>query len=237
MDKNTKSSVAILGSFLALVPLLSAALYLLGLSYHEGYLEIYGLNSSQFPIASDKALSTGFLTFSIESFPFRIYSISIAFLILLRLSFFQDFLGYFQNEFREKNLNKISRTKINFNNGWSFLILLMRLFGMLFILVVIAVTAYKSGKAQANFEQSNVTSTNTTISNIIYKREDNSKLPFEPIGNASLVICNSNSCAYWVKSETRILQTDRIEKISIIPMKALPKAEISWLTSVLQYLK
>ena len=222
---------------MALVPLLTAALYLLGLSYHEGYLEIYGLNNSQFPIASDKALSTGFLTFSIESFPLRIYSFSIAFLILLRLSFFQDFLSFFQNEFREKNLNKIPRTKINFKNGWNLLFLLMRLFGILFILVVIVVNAYESGKAQANFEQTNVTNTNTTISNIVYKREDNSKVPFEFIGNAISIICNSNLCAYWVKNETRILQIDRIEKISIIPMKPLPKTKSSWLASVLQYFK
>jgi hypothetical protein len=47
---------------LAVVPVLTATLYLMGLSFHEGFLDIYGVDSSLFPLASDTALLQGFFT-------------------------------------------------------------------------------------------------------------------------------------------------------------------------------
>ena len=47
---------------LAVVPVLTATLYLMGLSSHEGLLDVYGVDSSLFPLASDTALLQGFFT-------------------------------------------------------------------------------------------------------------------------------------------------------------------------------
>lgn len=45
---------------IAIVPMFTAGLYLLGLTYHEGFLSVYGVEPSLFPLASDVALLQGF---------------------------------------------------------------------------------------------------------------------------------------------------------------------------------
>ncbi len=47
---------------LLVVPVLTATLYLMGLSSHVGFLDIYGVDRSLFPLASDTALLQGFFT-------------------------------------------------------------------------------------------------------------------------------------------------------------------------------
>jgi hypothetical protein len=59
-----------LQTILTVLPVLTAGLYLLGLSWHQGYLAAFGLDDSFFPLTNDKALSTGFLslvTFTVSS--------------------------------------------------------------------------------------------------------------------------------------------------------------------------
>jgi hypothetical protein len=51
------------------LPVLSAGLYLLGLSYHQGYLSAFGIDDSLYPLPTDLALFSGLFALIGVSFP------------------------------------------------------------------------------------------------------------------------------------------------------------------------
>jgi hypothetical protein len=68
-------SERVVNVLVAILPLLSAALYLLGFSYHQGYLAAFGVDESLYPLALDRALFTGLLAFIGMSFPAVAYAL------------------------------------------------------------------------------------------------------------------------------------------------------------------
>jgi hypothetical protein len=204
------------------LPVFTALLYLIGLSHHEGYLEVYGLDSSQFPIPSDKALFAGFITLSLESMALRLVSISIVCIgFILYLKYFTrlSLNSYLFKHLKSNNLNDEN----SIENQHPLLVLISissTFFILIFIFIIIAITAYGSGKRQANSEHIEYEKKKTTVVNIRYKQNDNETNNYE---NAKLVTCNTNACAYWIKNESHILQLDRIEKISLMPKEYVSK--------------
>jgi hypothetical protein len=211
------------------ISLLTALLYLNGFAHHEGYLEIYGLDSSQFPIASDRALFSGFITFSIKSMVARLVSISI--LLILFILFLKYLTPYSLNFYLHKYLApKSSAFEYSVIKQHPLLTLIWYgslFFTTIFAFILIAMLAYSSGTKQATDEQREYKELKSTTANLIYKLNENEKMHFN---NAKLITCNTVSCAYWIKKdkleinekdifESHILQLDKIGKISILTEK------------------
>lgn len=74
-----------LQTLLTVLPVLTAGLYLLGLSYNQGYLAVFGIDDSIFPLASDKALFAGFFSLVTFTFPAALYAVGsfVAFIVLI----------------------------------------------------------------------------------------------------------------------------------------------------------
>lgn len=76
-----------LQTILTVVPVLSAGLYLMGTSYHQGYLGAFGLDDSQFPLGTDRSLFSGFLafvTFGLVPMLYAVFAIfTLAFTVLI----------------------------------------------------------------------------------------------------------------------------------------------------------
>jgi hypothetical protein len=80
------SDSPIIKILLAVVPIISAFLYLVGFSYYQGYLEGFGLEPSLFPITLDVTFFYGFLALapiSINAFLIMSFVVLIVILILL----------------------------------------------------------------------------------------------------------------------------------------------------------
>jgi len=75
-----------LQTILTVLPVLSAGLYLMGATYHQGYLDVFGLDDSLFPLATDKALLSGFLalvTFGLVPMLYSIFAgLALAFTVV-----------------------------------------------------------------------------------------------------------------------------------------------------------
>lgn len=213
------------------ISLLTALLYLNGFAHHEGYLEIYGLDSTQFAIASDRALFAGFITFSIKSMVMKLVSLSIICVIII--IFLKYFTKYSLNFYLHKYLTPESASHEYLSTKQHPFLLLVwygsLFFVAIFSFILIAVLAYGSGKKQATEEQHEHAELKSTTASLIYRRNENEKTYFN---NAKLITCNTVACAYWIKKdqsnininekdifESHIFQLDKIERISILPKK------------------
>lgn len=58
----TVSNWQFVHTLLAATPLLTAAIYLMGMAYHYGYITTFGLDSTEFPLPADTTLLYGFIS-------------------------------------------------------------------------------------------------------------------------------------------------------------------------------
>lgn len=58
----TESNWQFVHTLLAATPLLTAAIYLMGMAYHYGYITTFGLNSTEFSLPADTTLLYGFIS-------------------------------------------------------------------------------------------------------------------------------------------------------------------------------
>lgn len=201
---------------LTVLPVLTAGLYLLGLAYHQGYLFPFGLNESLFPLPSDKALSMGFYSLVVITFPAGIYAIGTigAFVVLLVLAI------VLSSKPRVAAIGMYIRAKITRNQSTQipgaaerFIDLgevacgyIVGLCISLLLVLIMAALAERSGKEQgqreievfANGEGSRVTVYTADI----------------PRGLASkLVACSEIYCAFWSGINTTVLRHDLINRM------------------------
>ena len=59
-EEEKGTMLSFVGILCALLPILTAAVYFVGMRYHHGYLGQFGLDSSEFPLPADTTLFTGF---------------------------------------------------------------------------------------------------------------------------------------------------------------------------------
>ncbi len=206
-----------LQTILTVLPVLSAGLYLMGATYHQGYLDAFGVDDSLFPLASDKALLSGFIaliTFGLMPMLYTILaSLALAFTVIVaavlsshpRVKHWQSIVITKLSKWRVKNtpsdaMNDLadkSATIYGYSVG-AFLVVIS--------LLVVAVLSGKSGREQAVKE---IRSFNDQAGNyaILYS-------PLLPAPTRTRqIICSQSHCAFWLGSESLVLRHESIERV------------------------
>lgn len=206
-----------LQTILTVLPVLSAGLYLMGATYHQGYLGAFGLDDSQFPLATDKSLLSGFLalvTFGLVPMLYTLLAVfALAFTVMIaavlsshpRVKHWQAIVIAKLASWRAKNApsetmnDLVDKSAIIY--GYA-----VGVFLVVFSLIVVAVLSGKSGKEQAIKEIGSFKEEVGAYA-ILYS-------PLLPIpARAKQVICGSQHCAFWLGSETLVLRHESVERV------------------------
>ena len=224
---NHMKPTQILKTILTVFPILTAGLYLLGLSHHQGYLAAYEINDSIFPLASDKALFNGFFNLLTFTFPSIIYAVGVigSFIILAVVAAALSSTVHVKALVTKAKewLAKIKHHPIDSQRLQNFIdksaalyVYATGIFLILLALFVMAVLSKKSGHEQASEEidlfNSNKKGTTELHSNKLSETYE-----------GMLVICGDKYCAFYRENEILILSHNSINKILIRKAKNQPK--------------
>jgi len=202
---------------ITVLPVLSASLYLLGLTYNQGYLAGYMVNESQFPLASDQALYTGLFSLITLSFPGVLYALAtfLVFVVIVvvagilsstsRVRAWTEKIKRFGQSLRASNAPSTSVTDILDKSAvW---------YGYLtgFIVVILAVLimcafSIKHGREQAGKEIEAFSQDKSAHSQVF------PPLPAFP-GPARLIVCSESHCAFWSGKESFVVRSELIDYI------------------------
>lgn len=202
---------------IAVIPVVSAGLYLLGVTYHQGYLDAFGIEDSLFPLATDKSLLFGFFAFaSVGLVPMAYAMFAAAVLVVgvmvvallssrARLTKFAT--RFFSALASLRMKEKPSELLVNWmdKSGTAYLYIA----GFVFVtvsLVFSAVVSAKSGSEQARLE----------IDNFKNQRGNWVMLYSPSLGSpirAKQITCGPAFCAFWLGSESLILGHERIDRV------------------------
>jgi len=208
----------LLQTLLTVLPVLTAGLYLLGLTYHQGYLEAYGIDDSVFPLSSDKALFNGFFSLLVVSFPGILYMLGAigAFVVLVMV------VAVLSSTARVKAVVANARSWIEerrpdqpivspvandlVDKGAALYGYATGLLLALVLPLVMAALSAKSGKEQAEKEIANFSAGKATSAQLF-----SPELPAPYTGK--LVMCGEKYCAFWGSNGTIIIGHEGITKI------------------------
>lgn len=208
----------LLQTLFTVLPVLTAGLYLLGLTYHQGYLDVFGINDSVFPLASDRALLNGFFSLLVVSFPGILYMLGAiaAFVVLVVVVAVLSSTarvkavvarGRIWLERRRPNQPIGSPIANNLVDkgaalyGYTAGLLL----ALLLSLVMVSLAA-KSGKEQAEKEIEKFNAGKATRAQLFSSELE---VPYTGI----LVMCGDKYCAFWGSNGTVIISHEGISKI------------------------
>ena len=216
-----------LQTILTVVPVLSAGLYLMGTSYNQGYLGAFGLDDSQFPLATDRSLFSGFLafvTFGLVPMLYAVFAIfTLAFTVLIaavlsshpRVKHWQAVITAKLMSWRSKHTTSETMNHLMDKSatihGYAIGIALF-----VFSLVIVVVLSVKSGEEQAMKEIGSFKNETGTYA-IIHS-------PLLPTPTrVKQVICSPSHCAFWFGSGTLVLRHEVVERVAInSPAKTSP---------------
>lgn len=203
---------------LTILPIISAGLYLLGFSYHQGYLEAFGIEDSLFPLATDKALLFGFFAFVSFSLVPMLYIVAA----VLLLFFTVLVVAILSSSPRAKHLytklagklrslcskQKISPTLSEYVDksgiAYSYAV---GTFLVAISLILVTLLASKSGKEQAERDIASFKQNKGTWIML------HSPLLSSPT-KAKQVICSTSHCAFWTGKETLILRHENVTHVA-----------------------
>lgn len=204
-------------TLLAVLPVLTAGLYLLGLSYHQGYLDAFGIDDTLFPIASDKALFAGFFSLVTLSFPAGLYAIGAigAFVFLVIVSAVLSSTARVQSMVirlrlwiarRRPTLSSTPVADVLIDRGATAYAYVSGLVVALLLLLAMAAFSSKTGREQAEKMMDNFSNGKTTVAEVF-----SPQLPGPLIGK--LVMCGEKYCALWSTEGTTVMRHDVVERI------------------------
>lgn len=223
VSRFTESNWQFVHTLLAATPLLTAAIYLMGMAYHYGYITSFGLDSTEFSLPADTTLLYGFISLMGLISPYRWWILG-SFITL----FFGLFIMLFLPTVRLGTTQLWQRAGLRNGILWlahklrsrrfSFIITCLdfvaRLYDKLFIVVMpilltmlAALYCVPDGEAEAKKEitqlekgdkpTSKLSSTSTWLDDTPHIR----------------IICNTTHCAYRLKDgKTLILRHDQVEQ-------------------------
>jgi hypothetical protein len=204
-------------TLLAVLPVLSAGLYLFGTSYSQGYLATFGIEDSMFPVAVDRLLISGFLAFITFSLMPIMYGVgAVAALIgalifaavissFSRVQHWQSVAAAWFGRFhlRGKPIPAMNALIDKSESFWLYVL------GIVFIyvwLLTVMFLSHRTGIAQARLEIDNFAAGKDSY---ISLTADQLPLPIK----AKQIICGTTYCAFWLGNETVILKHEQIKKI------------------------
>ncbi|WP_139746575.1 hypothetical protein [Aeromonas veronii] len=220
-----RSLLPFLKYLLAALPLMTATIYLCGMSYHVGYLEEYGLTNSQFPLASDETIFVGFVSIvtMVEDKIIFVGAAIITMLLLLVIaaSTAKKREALWQKTFIPKIYDSvflwIDSKRPTKKDTAPYITLVEWLgvaYGLFAVLTVptalvcmAGLLSFLQGSSTAKIEQEKMQKgffTKHTAQVTLENNEDEPML---------IVACNSNHCAYWNKDKTILIRHEQIKEI------------------------
>lgn len=203
---------------LATIPLVSAGLYLLGLTYHQGYLNAFGIDDSLFPLAADRSLLFGFFSaIDMGLLPMLyafaaaavLFFFTIAVAILASIPWARGFLDKTIEKIKShqrSNNNQQLITKIVDKTAELYHYTLGVLIAVI-ALILISFFSTKSGNQQALKEIKEFNEGKGSFITLY------SPLLPEPT-KAKQIYCSSSHCAFWTGNQSLVIRHEYIERIT-----------------------
>ncbi len=205
---------------LAVVPVFSGTLYLMGYMYYLGFLDVYGIESSLFPLPSDITLLYGFYVLipTVVSLAPVFYAVLAMFILLLMLGLTYLLASNSRVVSLHKRLfaKKANKNKNNpeikkklddiLDKGETIYYYYLGVFLILFFTVLLTQFAIISGKDEA-IKSIDKFSNQTGKWVMLY-----TSLSSSPV-KAQQVTCGKTHCAFWLGNEALIIAHDKIEKV------------------------
>lgn len=210
----------VLQTLLTVLPVLTASLYLLGLCYNQGYLAVFGIDDSLFPLANDRALFTGFVslvTLTTLIFPTIPYTVGafVAFVVLILVAAVLSSTARVQSvvirikAWLARHLSTrlaspmagdlIDKSATAYGYMLWFVLVLL-------LLLVIAAFSDKIGREQAEKEVAEFQAGKATSAQLF-----SPQVPAPYLGK--LVMCGDKYCAFWSSAGTIVVRHEAIDRI------------------------
>ena len=204
-------------TLLTILPVLTAFLYMIGGTYHQSYLEAFGIEDSMFSLSIDRLLFLGFyvlIQFSLipvmYSFLFvLVFILVIAILILLSSATkVQGWYGWIVSHLKKSNpeppptpVMKAFLQKLDVLSTWA-----IGIFLIFMLLLLVAFLSRNIGHKQALDEIQDFTDSKGYFVNLTSDQ-------FATDIRAIQIICGTTYCAYWSGTKSAILKHEQIKKI------------------------
>lgn len=217
-----------LQTVLTVLPIVTAGLYLLGLTYHQGFLEGFNIEESLFPLSVDRTLFQGFVAFmTLSAKPFyysliaaaAVFSTGVMAAVISSNQRVRNWGHLLASKLRQPS-NKDPLSESAFLCIDKMITALIYAGIVIFIylgLFIVAISATKSGKEQAlHF----IDSANKSKEGFVTLYLPNNTDPV--IGKP--ILCSSSHCAYWLGNEAILYRNESVEKIvnHITELKGTP---------------
>lgn len=206
-----------LQTVLTVLPVVTAGLYLLGLTYHQGFLEGFNIEESLFPLSVDRTLFQGFVAFMTLSAKPLYYSLIAAAAIFLT-GFTAAVISsnrlvrrwghMLASKLRQpSNRDPLSESAFQCIDKMITAFIYAAIVIFIYLgLFIVAVSATKSGKEQAlHF----IDSANKSKEGFVTLYLPNNTDPV--IGKP--ILCSSSHCAYWLGNEAVLYRNESVERI------------------------
>lgn len=202
---------------LTVLPIVTAGLYLLGLTYHQGFLEGFGIEETLFPLSVDRTLFQGFVAFLLlgaKPFAYSLVAVMAIFItavLAAAISSNQRIHNWGHSlaiRLRPSSAAKPLSEEASkwIDKGSTLAIYLIVAFLIYLGLFVVALAATKSGKEQAL----------RFIENSSKSKEGFVTLHF-PNSPTSVtgkpIFCGASHCAYWLGTEAVLYKNESVEKV------------------------
>ena len=220
---------------LALLPLLTACVYLFGMSWHAGYLSVFQVDSGEFPLSTEQNLLAGIIALANNVLPLIIYPIALMVTlmtlgVLIALTFRQikRFSEYFKARAAHIGNSKytLGFLKLLFKNAiqpneakWfeaAYDVLFTWYLRFCFVLITCAIVfalafqCYRDGEEWAQKQTRKMEQGPQSFEEqLIYAKH--------PEGiSAMRIACNATQCTFWTEKDGTIyLRHDQIDSVTI----------------------
>jgi uncharacterized membrane protein len=199
------------------LPIVTAGLYLLGLTYYQGYLEGFGIEETLFPLSVDRTIFQGFVVFiTLGAKPFSYLFIaaiavfSTAILAAL-ISSNQRIRGWgklLTSRLRQpSSVAPLSKNAYQWIDKAGIVFIYVTVAFLIYLaLLIVALTATQSGKEQAsNF----IENAKKTREGFVTLNFTNNATPI----TAKPILCSASHCAYWLGNQAVLYKNESVEKI------------------------
>lgn len=202
---------------ITVLPVLSAGLYLLGLSYYQGYLGVYGIDTSLYPLASDLALFSGLFALMGVSLPAVLYALIALCLFIFavlaaavlssssRVQALGQSLARRIEKLRPRHPPTLASTALL---DKSFLVYgySTGLIAIFVALLFMAVFSSKRGREQAESELAEFHAGKGWYATVVGEQPS---LP----ASSKLVVCGEHWCSFWLGAESITVRRESIQRI------------------------
>lgn len=230
---------------LTLLPLITACMYLFGMSWHMGYLSVFNVDSSEFPLSTEQTMLTGLIALAsnlvpLLGYPIAAFAVFLFLWVFLALTFrllkglgskIQHYSAQIGNsQLLQRILTWVFRYSIRHHevDGWGrvFEKVGAWYFRFCYVLIVcscifaLAYHSYRNGE-EAGHGQIEKMSQGTFAS------ANQLRYAKRPEGVSALrIICNSIECTFWTKADgTIFLRHDQIDSVVIPPESKKPASK------------